>query len=114
MVGVSYRPLEAPGSIPRRRNRQDIYVYLLLLSLAGLQLALSGRSSEFVYDSYYGHHIRLIVVTEDGDNSYWKPSDSYCFRVLAHAYPKLFHEIHQGPHERVYELCDETQPADRL
>ena len=59
------------------------------------------------------HHIRLIVVTEDEDNSYWKPSDIYCFRVLTRAYPKLFHEIHQGPHERVYELPDEIHPADR-
>jgi hypothetical protein len=63
MVGVSYRPLEAPGSIPRQRNRQDIYVYLLLLSLAGLQLALSGRSSEFVYDSYYYELARSLLAS---------------------------------------------------
>jgi hypothetical protein len=58
------------------------------------------------------HHIRLIVVTEDEDNSYWKPSDSYCFRVLARAYPKLFHEIHQGPHERVYEAPLDSPPVE--
>ena len=61
MVVVSYGPVEAPVSIPRTRNRQDIHVYLLLLSLAGLQLALSGRSAEFVYDSYYYELARSLL-----------------------------------------------------
>jgi hypothetical protein len=58
------------------------------------------------------HHIRLVVVSEDEDNSYWKPSDSYCFQVLAYAYPMSFQQVHMGAHERVYELRDETQPVD--
>jgi hypothetical protein len=57
------------------------------------------------------YHIRLIVVTEDENESYWKPSDTYCFRVLARAYPALFHQVHEGPHERVYEVHEEVHPA---
>lgn len=56
------------------------------------------------------YHIRLIVVTEDENESYWKPSDSYCFRVLTRAYPELFHQVHEGAHERVYELPEESSP----
>lgn len=58
------------------------------------------------------HHVRLIVVTEDEDGSYWKPSDSYCFQVLAYAYPMLFQQVHEGAHERVYEFANEVQSTD--
>ena len=55
------------------------------------------------------YHIRLIVVTEENDSeSYWKPSDSDCFRVLSRAYPSLFRQVHQGTHEQIYELRDPT------
>jgi hypothetical protein len=67
----------------------------------------ASTDPELLMAGIHRHHIRLIVVSEDEDNSYWKPSDSYCFRVLARAYPKLFHQVHQGAHERVYELHDD-------
>ena len=51
------------------------------------------------------HHIRLIIVTDEDDSeSYWKPSVGHCFRVLMSAYPARFHEVHQGLHEKVYEV----------
>jgi hypothetical protein len=60
------------------------------------------------------YHIRFIVVTEEDDSeSYWKPSDSHCFRVLSHAYPSLFCQVHQGTHEHVYEICGEASTRSR-
>jgi hypothetical protein len=57
------------------------------------------------------NHIRLIVVSEGDDSeSYWKPSDSHCFRVLMHAYPGLFRQVHQGPHGQVYEYLPDGAP----
>ncbi|MCC7153450.1 MAG: glycosyltransferase family 39 protein [Bryobacterales bacterium] len=51
------------------------------------------------------NNIRLIVVTDaDEGHSYWKPSDGECFRTLVRAYPALFHTVHMGAHEQVYEL----------
>lgn len=58
------------------------------------------------------HHVRLIVVSEDEDDSYWKPSDTYCFRELAYAYPMLFQQVHKGAHERVYEVASEIHSVD--
>jgi hypothetical protein len=58
------------------------------------------------------YHIRLIVLAENEWESYWKPSEGDCFRVLAHAYPGLFQQVHEGPHERVYELRDENDPGE--
>jgi len=58
------------------------------------------------------YHIRLIVLAEYEWESYWKPSEGDCFRVLAHAYPGLFQQVHEGPHERVYELRDENDPGE--
>jgi hypothetical protein len=56
------------------------------------------------------HHISIIVVTEDDDRqSYWKPSDRHCFRVLMRAYPALFRQVHHGAHEEVYECADVAQ-----
>jgi hypothetical protein len=55
------------------------------------------------------HHVRLVVVTDADDvNSYWKPSESQCLRVLTRTNPALFRQIHQGPHERVYEVSCEA------
>ena len=56
------------------------------------------------------HHIGLIVVTENEDDSYWKPSDTYCFRVLLRAYPSLFSRVHEGAHEQVYEVRGMNEP----
>lgn len=49
------------------------------------------------------YNIRLIVITENEDDSYWRPSDGDCFRVLMCNYPKLFHQVHQGAHEQIFE-----------
>ncbi|MCC6365689.1 MAG: hypothetical protein IT165_19420 [Bryobacterales bacterium] len=58
------------------------------------------------------NHIRLIVVSEEDDGqSYWKPSDSHCFKVLMHAYPGLFRQVQQGPHEQVYEYFPGGMPV---
>lgn len=42
-------------------NRQDIYVYVLLVAFGGLQLALSCRTSEFTEDPYYYELARSIL-----------------------------------------------------
>ena len=56
----------------------------------------------------FRHHIGLIVVTDDDDSdSYWKPSDGHCFGVLMRAYPTRFRQVHQGPHEQVYQSDEE-------
>jgi hypothetical protein len=53
------------------------------------------------------HHIRLVVVTDtDENNSYWKPSESQCFWTVVRSTPQSFRQIHEGPHERVYEVTD--------
>jgi hypothetical protein len=55
------------------------------------------------------HKIRLIVVIEDDDEySYWKPSDSRCFKVLVQAYPERFRSVHEGRQEHVYEFLAES------
>lgn len=57
------------------------------------------------------NHIRLIVISESDEQSYWKPSDSHCFRVLMSAYPGLFRQVHQGSHEQVYEYLPDGRPV---
>jgi len=58
------------------------------------------------------NHIRLIVVSEEDDGqSYWKPSDSHCFRVLMRAYPGLFRQVHQGQQEQIYEYLPGGMPV---
>src|SRR6266849_597193 len=46
---------------PTKPNRQDLYVYILLLALGGLQLALGCRTSDFAYDPYYYELARSIL-----------------------------------------------------
>jgi hypothetical protein len=49
-------------------------------------------------------HISLIVLTEgDSDGSYWTPSDRRCFGTLLRTYPEMFHQVHRGGHEQIYE-----------
>jgi hypothetical protein len=57
-------------------------------------------------------HIRFIVLTENDTDSYWTPSDSRCFGVLLRAYPEMFHQIHKGEHEQIYEYAERTHRND--
>jgi hypothetical protein len=49
------------------------------------------------------YHIRFIVPTEGDGDAYWMPSDRRCFGALLRAWPEMFHQIHRGPHEEIYE-----------
>jgi hypothetical protein len=50
------------------------------------------------------YHINFIVIAESEGESYWSPSDIYCFRVLLRSYPERFCQVHEGAHEQVYEV----------
>jgi len=61
------------------------------------------------------HNIRFIIVTDsDESDSYWKPSEGQCFKTLMQAYPALFRQVHQGPHEQVYELSDDMRATEAI
>lgn len=53
-------------------------------------------------------HIRLIVVAESGESSYWQPSDRRCFDALRRAYPDQFRQLQAGPDEEVWEWAPEA------
>lgn len=98
----------APGAVVMARWEPLVYHY------SGHKVIWFPASSdpELLIAGIRRNHVRLIVVTEDQDDSYWRPSDSSCFQVLAYAYPMLFQQVHKGAHERVYELANEIQPTD--
>ena len=56
-------------AMPTKRNRQDIYIYILLLALGGLQFALSCRTSDFAYDPYYYELARSILAKQVMDST---------------------------------------------
>jgi len=97
-----------PGAVVMARWEALVYHY------SGHKVIWFPASSdpELLMSGIRRHHVRLIVVSEDEDDTYWKPSDSYCFQVLAYAHPMLFQQVHKGAHERVYEFVDEIQPTD--
>ncbi len=54
-------------------------------------------------EGIHRYHIQYIVVAEGNDN-YWNPPAVQCFNLLSQAYPGVFREVHQGPHNHVFEV----------
>ena len=54
-------------------------------------------------DGIQRYHVAIVLVTDRGP-SYWLPSGVDCFHALVHAYPGVFHLVHSGPDNSVYEV----------
>jgi len=59
---------------------------------------------KLLMDGICKHHVKWIIVVERTD-SYFLPADDDCFQSLERNYPDSFHLVHQGPHNRIFEVA---------
>jgi hypothetical protein len=65
---------------------------------------------QVLMDGIRRHHVEVLVVAHHAD-SYWQPPEDTCFHSLLQAYPSVFHLVHQGPDNLIFEL---VPPADGI
>ncbi len=70
-----------------------------------------SRDPELLMSGIIKHGIDLLIVV-DGEN-WLLPQDTECFTPLAKAYPDAFHLVHEGPRNRVFEVCRNLQGRTR-
>jgi len=58
---------------------------------------------QILMDGILKYNVRVVVVA-DRDTDYFKPSQEDCFQPLYHAHPEVFHLVHHGPENWVYEV----------